>query len=107
MAAQQRKFHWDKRKRRYIQLQPNEKVQAGKRKRTESGKLGQKGNTPSGLYKKWVRSSKLRVPATGELPEVDVKHSATLADRYAQYFWCPDYQFVVLIDSILLKSRII
>ncbi|CAL8470205.1 g9747 [Coccomyxa elongata] len=82
MAAQQRKFHWDKRKRRYIQLQPNEKVQAGKRKRTESGKLGQKGDAPSGLYKKWVRSSKLRVPATGELPETDVKYSDSLAERF-------------------------
>ncbi len=83
MAAQQRRFHWDKRKRCYIQLPPNEKVQAGKRKRTESGKLGQKGSQPSGLYKKWVRSSKMRVPATGELPDAGVKDTANLSDRYA------------------------
>lgn len=81
MAAQQRKFHWDKRKRCYIQLQPNEKVQAGKRKLTESGKLGHKGNQPSGLYKKWVRTSKLRVPATGELPDAGVKDAASLSER--------------------------
>ncbi len=106
MAAQQRRFHWDKRKRRYIQLQPNEKVQAGKRKRTESGKLGQKGDAPSGLYKKWVRSSKLRVPATGELPETDVKYSDSLAERYAQVLWSAAHQFVVLKPETLYCSKL-
>lgn len=81
LAAQQRRFHWDKRKRRYVQLQPDEKVQAGKRKRTESGKMGRKRDQPSGLYKKWVRSSKLRVPATGELPDAGMKDAVNLSER--------------------------
>ena len=40
MAGGQRRFHWDKRKRQYVQLQPDEGVMANKRVRssTESGK---------------------------------------------------------------------
>ena len=40
MASCQRRFHWDKRKRQYVQLQPDEGVRASKRVRssTESGK---------------------------------------------------------------------
>lgn len=85
LAAQQRRFHWDKRRRQYVQLQPNEHVQAGKRKRTESGKQRAKdGGKPTGIYNKWVRSSKLRVPAAGELMEgAGGADTAHLADRYA------------------------
>lgn len=83
LAAQQRRFHWDKRRRQYVQLQPNEHVQAGKRKRTESGKQRAKdGGKPTGIYNKWVRSSKLRVPAAGELMEGRGADTANLADRY-------------------------
>lgn len=67
---QMRRFHFDKRKRRYIQLQPDETVQAGKRKRTESGKRSKTGgDESSGVYKKWMQKSKLRVPAVGELAD--------------------------------------
>ena len=91
LAAQQRRFHWDKRRRQYVQLQPNEHVQAGKRKRTESGKQRAKdGDKPTGIYNKWVRSSKLRVPAAGELTEGGEADTAHLADRYASSLMQPD-----------------
>ena len=39
MSAASRQFHWDKRKRKFVQLGSNEKVQGGKRIKTESGKV--------------------------------------------------------------------
>jgi hypothetical protein len=82
LAAQQRRFHWDKRRRQYVQLQPGEHVQAGKRKRTESGQLGaRKGDKSTGVYKKWMKSSKMRVPVAGEVIEGKEADTSQLADR--------------------------
>ena len=61
LASQQKRHHWDKRKRRYIQLQPNEEVKAGKRLRTESGARAQPEDAPSGLYQKWAKANKRHV----------------------------------------------
>ena len=38
MMQQKRQFHWDQRKRRYVQLAGNEVVRGGKRLKTESGR---------------------------------------------------------------------
>lgn len=84
MVMQKRRFHFDKRKRRYVQLQPDEKVQAGKRKRTESGKTPKSSADEStGVYKKWMRKSKLRVPAVGELADNKAPEAKDLALRQA------------------------
>ena len=63
MASQQRRYHWDARKRKYIQMQPDEEVKAGKRRTKRGGKVQQQ---ESGLYTKWVKHSKMRMPRTGE-----------------------------------------
>ncbi len=37
MAAGQRRFHWDKRHKRYVQLQAGEKLRSTGKRKTESG----------------------------------------------------------------------
>ena len=110
LAAQQRQFHWDKRRRQYVQLQPGEQVQAGKRKRTESGKLGakKKGDGASGgIYKKWVRSSKLRVPAAGELMEGSGGADASgLAERHVPSFCFVSMSMHAENQAYIARSRL-
>lgn len=67
MAQQARQYHWDKRKRRYIQLQPGEQLKAGKRTKAEVGAGARKG--PSGLYKKWSRAHQSRVAPVGQMED--------------------------------------
>ena len=71
MAVQQRRFHWDKRKRRYVQLQPDEKLQAGgKRVRSESGARSLGGDSgPSGLFQKWARATRRHIVAPGQVED--------------------------------------
>lgn len=70
MAQQQRRFHWDKRKRQYVQLQPNERVFAGKRIKTESGGHTKGQAKSSGLYKKWSKAHHTKIMPVG-VPEDD------------------------------------
>jgi ATP-dependent RNA helicase DDX54/DBP10 len=83
MASQKRRYHFDKRKRRYVQLQPDETVQAGKRRRTDSGVVTKCGAAaePAGLYKTWMRKSRLRVPAVGELADSKAPDAHDLSQR--------------------------
>ena len=37
MKAMQGRFHWDKRHKRYVQLQPDEKLRGTGKRKTESG----------------------------------------------------------------------
>ena len=84
MASQQKRHHWDKRKRRYIQLQPKEEVKAGKRLKTESGARAVGGDAPSGLYQKWVKTNKRRVGHAGEEENgAAAAYSKNLANRCA------------------------
>ena len=85
LASQQRRFHWDKRKRAYVQLQSGEQVKAGKRMRVESGALVAGKAQPSGMYQRWSRATQLRVAAPGDLEDPSAKPHANLADRCA----CP------------------
>ena len=39
MAAGQRRFHWDKRHKRYVQLQAGEKLRSTGKRKTESGAM--------------------------------------------------------------------
>ena len=83
MASQQRRFHWDKRKRQYVQLQPGEKLKAGKRMRVESGALVAGKAQPSGMYERWSRATQLRVAAPGDIEDPAAKQPTNLADRCA------------------------
>lgn len=81
MAQQSRQFHWDKRKRRYVQLQPGEQVKAGKRLKMESGGRAKKEAT--GLYKKWVRAHQTKVAPLGQLEDSKAASLGSgMADRY-------------------------
>jgi ATP-dependent RNA helicase DDX54/DBP10 len=63
-------FHWDKKKKKYIKLQPGEELRAdGKRNlRNESGARVGSGDTKSGnLYRKWKEQSHRAVQAVGEV----------------------------------------
>ena len=81
MAQQSRQFHWDKRKRQYIQLQPGEKVKAGKRLKTESGASVAAKKGPSGLYKKWSKAHQTRIAPVGQMEDEKAGDSSGLADR--------------------------
>ena len=70
MAQQSRRFHWDKRSKKYVQLQPNEQVLAGKRIRTESGSHAKGEGKSSGLYRKWAKAHHTKIQPVG-LPEDD------------------------------------
>lgn len=83
LASQQKRHHWDKRKRRYIQLQPNEEVKAGKRLRTESGGRGVSEDAPSGLYQKWAKANKRHVVHGAQENSSAAAYSKDLANRYA------------------------
>ena len=83
LASQQRRFHWDKRKRAYVQLQSGEQVKAGKRMRVESGALVAGKAQPSGMYQRWSRATQLRVAAPGDLEDPSAKPHANLANRCA------------------------
>lgn len=69
LANQARNWHWDKRKKRYIMLQPGETVTAGKRGRSESGVKSKRDAASTGLYRKWMKSSQQKVAAPGDLEE--------------------------------------
>jgi hypothetical protein len=66
MASQKRRYHWDARKRKYIQMQPDEEVRAGRRKVKDGMRIKQLG---TGLYKKWVKQNKMQMPRPGEASE--------------------------------------
>ena len=84
MGSLQKRHHWDKRKRRYIQLQPKEEVKAGKRLKTESGAKATGPDAPSGLYQKWVKTNKRRVAHAGEEENgAAAAYSKNLANRWA------------------------
>ncbi|GAB4823750.1 hypothetical protein N2152v2_010796 [Parachlorella kessleri] len=80
MKRQKAQFHWDKRSKKYVKLQPNEVVKAGKRVRTESGGKGRDA-APGGLYKKWAKQNRMRVAATGQA-EDRAALAANMADRF-------------------------
>lgn len=83
MASQQKRHHWDKRKRRYIQLQPKEEVKAGKRLKTESGARAKSNNAPSGLYEKWAKAHKRRIATPGEEENgAAAAYSKNLSNRF-------------------------
>lgn len=82
MRAQQRQYHWDKRKKRYVQIQGAEMSKGTKRIRTESGKSMEMEKMEKGLYKKWVKYNKQRVATRGE--EDDVRVAQDLAKRFTK-----------------------
>lgn len=82
IAGAQKRHHWDKKKRRYIQLQPKEEIKAGKRLKTESGAKATGDDGPSGLYQKWAKANKKRVTHTGEEESgAGAAYSKNLANR--------------------------
>ncbi len=83
MASQQRRFHWDKRKRAYVQLQPGERLKAGKRQRVESGALVGGKAQPTGVYERWARATQLRVAAPGDIEDPRAQPAGDLAARRA------------------------
>lgn len=84
MAHQSRRFHWDKRKRQYVQLQPGETVRAGKRHKTEAGKHTKltAGSGGRGLYAKWAKHNQSRIVAAGQMEDAkSVAAAKGLTDR--------------------------
>lgn len=68
MNQQSKRYHWDKRKRQYVQLQPNEQVKAGRRMRTESGKSTHLRDRDGGKgqYAKWAKQHQSRIAGAGQ-----------------------------------------
>ena len=81
LTKHQRNYHWDKRKRRYVQLQPGEQVIAGKRLKTESGKSMRGKQEASGLYKKWSKAHQAKVMPVGQKEDDRAPNVAGMGDR--------------------------
>lgn len=74
-------WHWDKKAKKYVKLNKNEAMKAGKRVRTESGVTKRTGEGPSGIYEKWSRKTKVSIGSgTG------ADKSAKLADAMGARF---------------------
>ena len=69
---QRANYHWDKKKRRYIKMQPGEELNAkGKRSvKNEAGKKVKAANQGH-LYKRWKQSTNMEIPASGQLESAD------------------------------------
>ena len=90
LATHQRNYHWDKRKRRYIQLQPGEQVRAGKRLKTESGKSVLGKGEASGVYKKWSKAHQTRIMPVGQKEDEKFPYVPGIGDRckiYLHFSW--------------------
>ncbi|KAL6751022.1 DEAD-domain-containing protein [Haematococcus lacustris] len=87
MAAQQRRWHWDKRKKKYVRVAGSEATagQAARRVKNESGKTAVKGvdGRNKGIYQKWVKSQHRRVAASGSL---EAEGSGVRAQQLATRF---------------------
>ena len=80
MRSQSSQFHWDKRSKKYVKLQPSESVKAGRR--LNKGGSSKKGaEEPSGLYKKWSSRNKM-VIAPGKEGEGAEALSRQLRQRF-------------------------
>ncbi|KAK9846131.1 hypothetical protein WJX84_001678 [Apatococcus fuscideae] len=71
MLEQRKRYHWDKRKKAYVQLQPGEDIDvAGRRGRSESGAKQQAGKKKkegsTGSFQRWAKANRVRLPAAGE-----------------------------------------
>ena len=88
-----RRWHWDVRKKRYVALQADEAVKAGKRVRlgdgfgfssTPSKKDNEKPPPGKSLYDRWAKATKLHVAATGETEGAEASRLAgsDLAGRF-------------------------
>ncbi|GAX82476.1 hypothetical protein CEUSTIGMA_g9903.t1 [Chlamydomonas eustigma] len=82
MADQSRKYHWDKRHKRYVQLGANETVKGGKRMKNESGKSidFSKGTKTKGLYQKWVKATHQKIATSGAHEDTGLDKS--LSNRF-------------------------
>lgn len=87
MAEQKRRYHWDKRAKKYVQLGANETVKGGKRVRTESGRNVELTSATQnrGLYQKWVKATHQRVAADGAHEDTSVNRE--LANRCGTRGW--------------------
>ena len=89
MLEQRRRFHWDKKKKAYVQLQPGEDLDvAGRRGRSESGakqQLGKKKKEGStGSFQRWAKANRVRLPAAGEHEgAAGFANNKHLKDRFA------------------------
>ena len=83
-AGGKRRYHWDAKKKRYVGLQADEGVQAGKRARV-GGVAPKKGAPNAGAtYAKWSKATRIAVAPTGGLETADAGRlaGADLAGRF-------------------------
>lgn len=84
-----RRWHWDVRKKRYVALQADEAIKAGKRVRGDGFGFSAKSDSEKpapgkSLYDRWSRATKLHVAATGEAEGAEASRLAgsDLAGRF-------------------------
>ncbi|KAK9809034.1 hypothetical protein WJX72_008211 [[Myrmecia] bisecta] len=82
MVAGRKTFHWDKRHKKYVQLQPGEALVNGKRKRVESGRSLKMKDGPQGIYKRWAKANKAQIASAGGDDDDSHFANGTLADRF-------------------------
>ncbi|GMH34370.1 hypothetical protein BSKO_02204 [Bryopsis sp. KO-2023] len=76
MMASKRRFHWEKRGRKFVQLPNHETVQAGKRVKTESGAMVTvKKGTAGQLYERWAQNNNNRISAPGSMEDSRVSRA--------------------------------
>lgn len=81
--TQRANYHWDKRSKNYIKLQPGEMVKAGKRV-TASKKL-KTSKEGTGLYAKWAKKNKVHV-APGQHRDDESSKAAALSNALTGRF---------------------
>ncbi len=74
-------WHWDKKAKKYVKLNKNEAMKAGKRVRTESGATKRAGEGPSGIYERWSKKTKVSIGSGAGADK-----SAKLADAMGSRF---------------------
>ena len=72
-------WHWDKKAKKYIRLNKNEVMKAGKRVKSESGIKTKEGST--GMYQKWAKKTKISI-GSGTGAERSAKLAAAMGSRF-------------------------
>jgi ATP-dependent RNA helicase DDX54/DBP10 len=74
-------WHWDKKAKKYVKLNKNEAMKAGKRVRTESGAIKRAGDGPSGIYEKWSKKTKVSI-GSGKGADTSAKLADAMGSRF-------------------------
>lgn len=87
VQARSSAWHWDKKGKKYVKLQKNESIKAGKRVRNESGAVLSKDKQNLGTtYERWAKRTKMAVGGGGESGTKSMNANKGVADAMKNRF---------------------